>query len=274
MTGYGTSGGALSLVNAISSGFGGAFGIALSTRAQVIPSPDISLTINGDPADTTFLEALLDQFNAVGYLEGARVAVTSSIPEKVGLKSSSAAGNAILQGCANAVSVPLSPQQILTMNATASMNAGISITGAFDDAAACLMGGAVLTDNGTMRIIRQGPLSETLRIFIVIPPESESSSTAFPRDRLEREASLEVFEAAVTGDIWQAMCDNGKLVADALGIPNDIAESAMQAGALSAGISGTGPAVGIVVEEAKIQKFLQTFPYTPTITTRIRNWRI
>lgn len=274
MTGYGTSGGALSLVNAVSSGFGGAFGIALSTRAQVTPSYRTSLVVNGNPADTTFLEALLDQFNTVGSLEHAEVAVTSSIPEKVGLKSSSAAGNAILQACANAVSVPLSPQQILAMNATASMNAGISITGAYDDAAACLMGGAVLTDNGTMRIIRQGPLPETLRVFIVIPPGSGSPSVVFPRHLLDRDASLRAFETAVSGDIWRAMRENGALVADVLGISNEIAESAMQAGALSAGISGTGPAVGIVVEERDVPSFLRTFAYPPTITTRIRNWRI
>lgn len=274
MTGYGTSGGALSIVNAVASGFGGAFGIALSTRAQVDPSYDISLTVNGTPADTGFLEALLDQFNTVGNLDGATVSVTSSIPQQVGLKSSSAAGNAILQAFANAVAVPLSPQQILVMNATASMNAGVSVTGAYDDAAACLLGGAVLTDNGTMRIVRQGPLPETLRVFIVIPPDSGSASVAFPRDRLDRDASLEVFEIAAAGDIWRALFENGRLVADALEISNDIAESAMQAGAVTAGISGTGPAVGILVEDRDVPKFLHEFAYRPTISTRIRNWRI
>ena len=276
MNGFGSSGGALSIVNAISSGFGGAFGIMLSTRAQVAPSEDLSLTINGVPSDTRFLSCLLHQFNAAAELPGAAVSVTSSIPPCVGLKSSSAAGNAILLAFCNLLSIELTDEDILSMNAAASIEAGVSVTGAYDDAAACLLGGAVLTDNAAMRILRRGEMPETLQAFIVLPPQEDGVqlSTAFPRDRLNRDDSLAVFETAMTGDVMTAIRDNGKLVADALEISNEIADAAMDAGAVTAGISGTGPAVGILVEDAQVPAFLNAFPYTPAITTRIRNRRL
>ena len=283
MTGFGISGGAVSIVNAVSSGFGAAFGISLSTKAEVCEADEVSLSINGHAASPFFAEELLSEFNrSCGtHLAGAGISVVSDIPQSVGLKSSSAAANAILLALADEADVILSPESVLQIGAKASMASGISITGAFDDAAACLLGGAVFTDNYRMKILKQMPMPENLTAVIVIPSEGGSASAAFPKERLDGKESRRIFEEAKAGGLsglYSAMEQNGALVSRALGISDDLFHAAKTAGAVSAGVSGTGPALGILAETDTLDEFLSELRPAVTgcrcITAEIRNRRL
>ena len=297
MTGYGISGGALSIVNAIASGFGAAFGISLSTKAEVREGNRVSLRINGTAAPAYFAEALLERFNSVSpqKLSGAAVSVESDIPQSAGLKSSSAAANAILSAFADEAGVTLSPDTILRAGALASLDAGVSVTGAFDDAAACLLGGAVFTDNRRMEILRRIPVSEDLTAVIALPADYKPSpSSSFPKEVLDAAESRRIFDEAMgkvmdevpdgTPDeedmglsaVFSAMEQNGALVSRALGISDALFCAAKAAGAASAGISGTGPALGILVETENLDDFLSRFRESGCrcIVSHIRNRRL
>ena len=294
MTGYGISGGALSIVNAIASGFGAAFGISLSTKAEVREGNRVSLRINGAAAPAYFAESLLERFNQVSRekLSGAAVSVESDIPQSAGLKSSSAAANAILSAFADEAGVTLSPDTILRAGALASLDAGVSVTGAFDDAAACLLGGAVFTDNRRMEILRRIPVSEDLTAVIALPADyTPSPSSSFPKEVLDAAESRRIFDEAMgkvmdeasggapdgaLSGIFSAMEQNGALVSRALGISDALFCAAKAAGAASAGISGTGPALGILVETENLDDFLSRFRESGCrcIVSDIRNRRL
>ena len=64
MKGRGVSGGALTVINAIATGFGSAFGIGLTTSAEVtlLDEPGVTLTVNGQEADAGFAKGLLEEF--------------------------------------------------------------------------------------------------------------------------------------------------------------------------------------------------------------------
>lgn len=282
MTGFGISGGALSIVNAIASGFGAAFGISLSTKAVAEERDCVSLMINGAAAPAYFAESLLARFNSVSpqKLSGAAVSVESDIPQSAGLKSSSAAANAILSAFADEAGVTLPPETILRVGALASFDAGVSVTGAFDDAAACLLGGAVFTDNRRMEILRWIPVPENLTAVIALPADHQPSpSSAFPRGLLDAAESRRIFDEAMDEGlpgIFSAMERNGALVSRVLGISDALFRAAKSAGAAAAGISGTGPALGILVETENLDNFLSRFRESGCrcIVSHIRNRRI
>ncbi len=277
MKGHGTSGGALTVINAIATGFGSAFGIGLSTSADVelLDEPDFTLTVNGQPSGTKFVEATLKEFTKA-YPEvkfkGADVSTVSTIPQSKGLKSSSAAANAILMAAANAASVSPDPLELVRMGARAGIAAGVSVTGAFDDASACMLGGLVFTNNREMTLLKHEPMPEEYAVVIHLP-NGTIPSLAFPKDKfIERKADIEVaFSKAFEGDIFSAMYENGRCVGDAIGIGTKIADRALQTGAKAAGISGTGPATGILVPKESLASFLEVFNEENCIITDIRN---
>ncbi|MBS7627047.1 shikimate kinase, partial [Candidatus Bathyarchaeota archaeon] len=56
------------------------------------------------------------------------------------------------------------------------------------------------------------------------------------------------------GNVWTAMTINGLGCAAALGEDASVIVEALKAGALAAGISGTGPAISVVVKEDRVKE--------------------
>ena len=63
---------------------------------------------------------------------------------------------------------------------------------------------------------------------------------------------------------------NGRIIAKASGIDNSVAEMAMKAGALAAGISGSGPSTAILLEYNGTEKFLKQTGLENVIVTKTR----
>lgn len=272
MTGFGMSHGALTVVNAVSCGKGAAFGINLCTKSQaeIKKRHGFYLEINGVMSSPLFAELLIHQIDS--DIKGAYVKTESEIPMSMGLKSSSAAANAILTACADALGIELSSDEILNKNADASIKAGVSITGAFDDSAACLLGGLVFTDNFGRRIIDRRPMPEGLRAVIILPGYTISKSD-FPISRLKdmKDEAEVIFHNAYCGDVFKSMYDNGSCTCRALGISNDISDFCIAHGAKTAGVSGTGPAVGVLTDSDKVDALLKNFEDERYIITDIWN---
>ena len=104
MTGCALVHGAVSIVNAISIGKGAALGIDLTTTAYVDiidDRPEIQVEIDGSPSEDTGLAREAAKVVLRRYAEkgsGANVRIISDIPIGKGLKSSSAAANAVVLG--------------------------------------------------------------------------------------------------------------------------------------------------------------------------------
>ena len=246
--------GAITIVNAIATGKGAAFGIDLWTKARVKLTDDgaIETRILNDDKESTLLaercvRAVFGYFGASKL--GAKVETNSNIPIARGLKSSSVAGNAVVLATLAALQKRLKPSDILNLVVDASLQAKVSVTGAFDDAAASLYGNVVVTDNMARRVLRTFPV-EDHHVLLLVPPEKAYTANADLRRIKTVAKQVEIaHEQALAGKYWNAMTLNGLIYSHVLRLPADVIVESLGAGALAAGISGKGPAYAFVVEE-------------------------
>ncbi|MGQ9542522.1 MAG: shikimate kinase [Candidatus Bathyarchaeia archaeon] len=257
--------GAVTIVNAIPAGRGAALSIDLWTKARVelIDKPGIyDVHIKPEPMeDKKLSEKAVEKTLKYLHLDskyGAKVITESTIPIARGLKSSSAASNAIVTATAAAAGVKISKTRIVELGVEAALEAGVTITGAFDDACASFYGGIVLTDNIRRRIVKRMKVREKTVVLLHIPPQKRyTKDVDLLRMRAIAQVSEEAFEEANKGNIWTAMTINGLACAAALGQDPSIIIDALKAGALAAGISGTGPALSVLVKDDRVNDVMK-----------------
>jgi len=250
--------GAATIVNAIATGKGAAFGIGLETRASVEldDSGIIKAKIKeAEDEDTSLMLACVrNVFSFFGVDYGAKVETESNIPIARGLKSSSAAANAVVLAATAAVLREnprlRRPDDLVLINigVDAALEAGVTITGAFDDAAASYFGGYVVTDNNKRKIMRLGRM-KPYKVLLFVPEEkSYTAKVNVARTKLLEKEILAAWELALDGDILSAMKLNGILYSAVLDQDPKVALAALDAGAVSAGLCGKGPAVAALVD--------------------------
>jgi shikimate kinase len=236
------------VVNAIATGKGAAFGLELRVSATVELSRrfrGIRGKVEGGRESPKLIEACVKRvLRWLGAEEfGARAQTTSTIPVAVGLSSSSAAANAVVLATCAALSERPRIREILELGVNAAFDAGVTLTGALDDAAASLFGQGVITDNVKRRVLKRFRVPERLRVAILIPP-SKLYTTSLSKKNFAsiREGVEEAHRLALSGEVWSAMVLNGLLYTHALNQDPSPALEALRAGALGAGLTGTGPA--------------------------------
>jgi shikimate kinase len=253
--------GAATIVNAIATGKGAAVGVDLWTKAkvQLTDKPgNIQSNIVSDPTENLVLiektvKKVLEHFKLRESF-GAKVRTWSNIPIARGLKSSSVAGNAVALATVAALDRSLDDLTILNLSVEAAIEAKVTITGAFDDACASYFGGVVVTDNLKRRIVKRFEIGENLAVLFYVPAKKVYTSGSNVQ-RMKGVASLVriAYKEALKGNYWSALTLNGLIYSSALEYNPSIAVDALIAGALAAGLSGTGPAVTAVVSEEKIE---------------------
>jgi shikimate kinase len=246
--------GAISIVNAIATGKGSALGISLKVTAEVELQKGHGLRFitgrNGDRLIKNIIQKTIPKETIESNMISIRV--DSEIPIGYGLKSSSAVSNAIVLACSQiAREEDINDNTILEVAALSSLEAKVSLTGAYDDATACYFGGFTVTDNYSRRLIRKERAPENLYAIIILP-----SSTTRGDVRKLRNLSdifIDAFRFAESGQYWKAMKLNGVLASAALSSSYAPAMAAMEHGALSASISGNGPSIAAVANEDAIE---------------------
>lgn len=247
MVGKASACGSATVVNAIATGKGAAFGVGLRVEAKVrlFSGSKISGKIIGAKESPKLIEICtrktLQHLGAKGL--GAEVETKSEIPIAVGLSSSSAAANAVVMATFSAMGQKASPQEVLKIGIDSAFEAGVTITGALDDAAASLYGYGVVTDNLRRRVIKKFKVNPKLKVVIHVPPTKiytkELRKVNFSAIRQGVKAAHGM---AMKGEVWGAMTLNGMLYSSALGLDATPAIDAIARGAVAAGITGTGPA--------------------------------
>lgn len=242
--------GAGTVVNAIATGLGAAFGLALWTKAEVtlLNEPRFfEAKIINDPSENTALmlttvRHVLNRFG-LGQEYGARIITDSNIPISRGLKSSSVAANAVALATIAALREDLDDLDIISLGVDASLEAKVTITGAFDDACASYFGGFVVTDNEKRILLRRQKVEENLAVMVHVPvrkyPTIESN---VKRIKAMKNYVTYVFELAKKGNYKTAITLNGLIYSAALGFDTEATVRALEAGAVSAGLTGKGPA--------------------------------
>jgi shikimate kinase len=254
------SNGAATIVNAIALGKGAAFGVDLSTKAEVTLTDDplvIKGEITSDPSESTALiektvTRVLRHFK-VEKRFGAKVKTWSNIPIARGLKSSSVAANAVALATVAALGETLDDLAIVKLGVKAAFDAKVTVTGAFDDACASYFGGAVVTDNLKRKIVKRFALPEGLTVLFHVPHrKAYTGDSDVNRLKLVKPLVKIAYKETLKGNLWAALSLNGLIYSAALSYDASVALDALAAGALAAGLCGKGPAVTAVVAEEKI----------------------
>ncbi|VVB88889.1 Shikimate kinase [uncultured archaeon] len=242
-SGYAYAYGAGTIINAIATWKGAAFGIELKTEAEVVLTD--SKKVQGymeEGGDTRLIERAVElTLSHFGSTSGAKVATKSEIPTASGLKSSSAAANAAVLATLDALGEKLEPVEAVKIGVQAALDAKVTITGAFDDACASMLGGFVITDNKKKELISRVERNSDV---LILAPEKKvfSSATNVTRSRLIGRWVKMAYKEALAGNYEKAMTLNGFLYCAALGFGTEPMMAALEVGIEGVSLSGTGPA--------------------------------
>lgn len=250
--------GAVSIVNAIATGMGSALGISLkvTAEAQIQTGHGIKFTTgrNGDSLIKNIIQKTIPKEIIDGNM--ISISVDSQIPLGYGLKSSSAVSNAVALACSRmAKEAEIDDYGILDLSTRSSLEAKVSMTGAYDDATACYFGGFTVTDNYSRRLIRKEKAPENLYAIIMLP--TNSSRGDIHKLRNFSDLFIDAFELAESGQYWKAMKLNGVLASAALSSSYAPALDAIEHGALSASISGNGPSIAAIGYEDTVEQIVE-----------------
>ncbi|MEE6208846.1 shikimate kinase [Salarchaeum sp. III] len=264
------------VLNALATGRGSAFAIDLTVTAEVALDPDaesVTGTVAEDAdADTALIERCVElaceEYGDPGV--GGVVETESEIPMASGLKSSSAAANATVLATLSALGVAddVTLEDAALLGVRAARETGVTVTGAFDDASASMLGGLTVTDNTEDALLARDDVDWDVLVWT--PPERAYSADA-DADRCARIAPVAklVAELALAGRYETAMTVNGFAFCAALDQPTAPAVDALPL-ADGVSLSGTGPShVAVGPEDAlnEVRELWNERPGTTLLTT-------
>jgi shikimate kinase len=250
--------GAISIVNAIATGYGSALGISLKVRVEVELRKGNGILLQpegGTPLLRNIINRSLPKEITKNNL--LVIKVDSQIPAGMGLKSSSAVSSATALACTALVGNDLDDKIILNLAVRASLDAGVTITGAYDDSTACYFGGIVVTNNYEYELIQREEAPADLYAVVFLPNNNRYGNIR--NLYLFSDLFMDAFNLAKTRQYWKAMKLNGLLTASALSGDYKSILTALQKGALSASISGNGPSIAAVTYKEHIDDITQIY---------------
>ena len=269
------------VLNALSTGRGSAFAIDEYTTATVALSTEAE-SVTGEvaeapDADTGLIERCVEYVidahgDVVGMpaVSGGEVTTESEVPMASGLKSSSAAANATVMATLDALDATerMTREDMARLGVMAARDVGVTVTGAFDDASASMLGGVTVTDNETDDVLQRETVDWDVLVWT--PPEQSFSADANV-ERCQQIAPMArlVEELALEGDYQRAMTVNGLAFCAALGFDSEpLIEAVAQVDGAS--LSGTGPsftAVGDRQALEQVEEYWDERPGKTLLTT-------
>lgn len=270
-----TVGGAVSLVNAIATGRGATLGTGqhVTVIAEAEPGTGISIHSGNRNLSSRLVSKTVQTVLPQRTLDRNRIiiGIESDIPAGYGLKSSSAISCAVALGCAKLFGVPYTDRTVIGASVSASLESGVSITGAYDDACACYYGGFNVTDNSKRRLVFRRRAPAGLDAVIFIP-------TSRKRCSMQKIRTLDAvfgtaWDAARRGRYWEAMTLNGLATSATLDSDPQLIADLLDKGALGASISGNGPAMAAISRTQDTSRIRKLFARREgrTIVAKLNN---
>jgi shikimate kinase len=249
--------GAISIVNAIATYSGSALGISLRVTAEACLREGEGVgcqAVNGKLIHNIVYNTIPKEILS---RNSVHISVKSEIPIGFGLKSSSAVSDAVALACSKLVKDEIEDYAVLDSAVLASLDAGVTTTGAYDDSTACYFGGFVVTNNRTRELIHHEKAPTNLSAIIFLPKATRRGNIV----KLNMMSDLfgEAFKLAKAGEYWKAMNLNGMLLSTSLSTQYKPVIKAIRAGAVAASMSGNGPAIAAVSYDEAIENIKAAF---------------
>jgi shikimate kinase len=250
--------GAISIVNAIATGYGSALGIALKVTVELELQKGRGILFEPERG-TNLLENIIDKIipNETRRNNLISVKVNSQIPVGMGLKSSSAVSSATALACTGLIRDNLDDRSVLSSAVRASLDSGVSITGAYDDSTACYFGGFVVANNYGCELIHREEAPADLYVVVFLPAHKRRGN--IHNLYALSDLFMDAFDLAKTRQYWRAMKLNGLLTTSALSGDYEPILESIQRGALAASISGNGPSIAAVTYKEHLEDIRQIF---------------
>ncbi len=226
--------GGISALNAIISGYGSSMAISLPVDVTVEFSDENEIMA----IDRQVVEEIM---RLIEIKRNLRIVVNSQIPVGAGLKSSSAVTSAVALAIIGLLRGKFDVDEAVRISAAASIKLNISVTGAYDDSYASLLGGLVITSNYEGKLLGRYNVPADLEVIVGIPSNTKKAINVEGL-RSMKPIGVELSKMIESGKWAQAMTINGLLVASANGYDPSPIIGAVKEGAIAAGISGNGPA--------------------------------
>lgn len=199
---------------------------------------DISDVDDGDSSlIERCVEIVVDEF---GNGQGGFVKTESDVNLASGLKSSSAAANATVLATLDALDTSdIGRKEAAKLGVRAARETGVTVTGAFDDASASMLGGLTMTDNRVDEVLLRDEVDWDVLVWS--PPEQAFSSD-IDVNRCRRVSPMANLSESLIwdGQYELAMTLNGFFSCAALGYPTDTIVDALPS-VQGVSLSGSGP---------------------------------
>ncbi len=279
---------AITLLNAIGTDHGSAIGIKAHNHVILRQSDD--LLINTTPeVKPDLINSCIREFNSyynnitgnsidsINY----EINTESNFPPSRGMKTSSIISNAIISALFSNYDRELPnskiEKDIVTLAARASVKAGVSITGAFDDAYASLLGGIVITENRTGDLVLHNNIPEDLMqlaVVLLIPNDKNPKSIIEEKIKnIDAEQLNLAYHKILEGNYLEAVRLNTEAYGPLLGnmeIINDLSSKSTVTG-----LNGAGPSLFSIINKRKINDFIyylgNNFPEMTPVQTEFND---
>lgn len=260
--------GSATIINAIATGFGSAFGIGLDIKCEAKTTSSGIACVNDVGADNTLMDLCVNKvfnhYNIDFNDFGISLKTKSRLPVASGLSSSSASSNAAVKAVSDIIAceynlTPLTDLEVVNMAVNASIDAGVTITGSFDDATASYFGGVVITDNKNRKFILKEKM-EDYSVLIYMPDfYSKSGDSNVERMKVLAPLVEVAYYFACKREFFSALNLNGLIYSASLGFNSSIAVDALESGALASGLSGTGSSFVAIVDDNSIDNVQESW---------------
>ncbi len=257
--GLGVAHGAVSVLNAIGTGIGGAASVSgLYTRTEAWKHSEVEIqsTIEGRGriiVSKRIINAVLEALSVFG-VRGFKAKITSNIPPEAGLKSSSAFINALVAAVLDAHGYNIPAREIASLTSLITLRAGLSVTGAFDDAIATIDHGVFITNNEARSILASytpPPLEVAISASHGRLHISNVDVSSFKRLAPLYEKAIRL---ALNGRWLEAATLNGfatMIATRRLDLHDHLKRALVLDEVLSAGVSGKGPALFAIATDTR-----------------------
>jgi shikimate kinase len=267
--------GAISIVNAIATGKGATLGISSTVEALVRTSEGsgIRIEVDNQNISSRLINRVVEESVPKKDLEKNKIEITlkSEIPTGYGLKSSSAISSVVSLACHKLFKSHFTDRQVLLAGVDASIATKVSLTGAYDDACACYFGGTIVTNNYERKIIRIEKTPTNLSVVIFVPKSRKRGNIR--QLRTIKDVFERAWGFARDGNYWDAMILNGIAASSVLNSDPKIISRLVESGALSASVSGNGPAIAAIAKKDRIPHIKKVFSESEgkILTSEINN---